>query len=339
MAFIGFEGELIVLSAPITGDPYYADVFDEIFDFQISFAETIAENGDAFIILTEEESYSKYYDALSETAHEAGYILVSPVSDIWARDFSLSNVNSPVMFRYTSAGQGGERGGGQSDSDAVQGEFRELLENSGVNFYESELLNDGGNFVDDYNGRAVLSRKFLRDNDMTEDEARRALQDEVGIEHVSFIESDEQGGLEHSDGVVSFVEPNVLIMNIYPEDLEYENNLKADLEAGIPDVEIHSIITAYDGSNVYDERFGSAFGLYTNALVTPSRIYFPQFGIPEDETALEQVSEVTSKTIIPVLSSGVSHLGGGVRCMSFQTRGCNADALLEYAEAQNRVTV
>ena len=93
---------------------------------------------------------------------------------------------------------------------------------------------------------------------------------------------------------------------------------------------IHEVVTPYDGSEVYDERFGSACGLYTNALVTPERIYFPQFGVAEDAIALEQVRAATSREVIPVMSARVCQMGGGVRCMSWQLRGENARALKAF---------
>jgi agmatine deiminase len=108
--------------------------------------------------------------------------------------------------------------------------------------------------------------------------------------------------------------------------------LKADLRAGLPDVTIHEIVTPYDDSAVYDERFGSACGLYTNALVTPDRIYLPQFGIPEDEIAINQVRAATAREVVPVPSHQVCAMGGGIRCMSWQLRGENAKLLLEYFE-------
>ncbi len=72
---------------------------------------------------------------------------------------------------------------------------------------------------------------------------------------------------------------NTLVINSYPEDPDYAKQLKADLKRGIPNVKIREIITPYDGSEIYDEKFGSACGLYTNMLVTPERIYFPQLGL------------------------------------------------------------
>ena len=316
------KAELIVLAAPGSEDPYYAKVRDSIVDFQISFAKRIAKR-DEVLVLTDNKLYPVYMKALGPEK-----VAIAPMADIWIRDFGIANPERPVMFRYTAAGQGGRKKG-QADADAVQETFAEVLERAGLTFAESGILNDGGNFVDDYAGNAVLSRKFLYDNRLSKEEARDKLRKLTGAKNIAFIEADEQGGLEHADGVVSFVDTNTLIINSYPEDLEYSKQLKEDLKRGLPKVKIHEIITPYDGSDIYDERFGSACGLYTNALVTPERIYFPQFGIPQDKIALEQIKEATSREVVPVASHQVCAMGGGVRCMSWQLRGKNATALLK----------
>lgn len=324
---IPVRAELIVLAAPITGDAYYADVADAIFDFHVAYANSISQH-DQVLVLTDAGAYTRYAEALG-----ADKVLITPMADIWARDFGSANPEQPTFFRYTAAGQGGGRAG-QEDADAVQDTLAELATDAGLIIQETDLLNDGGNFVDDYAGNAVVSRKFLQDNGLSEDEGRTVLQHTTGITNVAFITADEQGGLEHADGVVSFVDTNTLIINSYPEDPAYVRRLRHDLESGLPGVVIHEIVTPYDGSEIYDARFGSACGLYTNALVTPERIYFPQFGIPEDAVALSQVRAATSREVIPVQSSQVCHMGGGVRCMSWQLRGANAQALLAHAETQ-----
>ena len=254
--------ELIVLAAPASDDPYYAGVADAIFDFHVAFAQQI-EGRDDLIVLTDRKSSARYVAALGKSR-----VRVLPMADIWMRDFTLSNASEPVMFRYTAAGQGaGKRG--QHEADAVQDQFAALAESAGLSFGETNLFNDGGNFVDDYAGSIVVSRKFLRDNKLGEDAARAALKRFAGVSHVAFIDSDEQGGLEHADGVVAFVDVNTLVINTYAEDPAYAEKLRADLEAGLPGVVIHEIVTPYDGTRIYDKRFGSACGLYTNALVTP----------------------------------------------------------------------
>lgn len=320
--------ELIVLAAPVTGDPYYAAVADDIFAFHVGFAQAIRAAGDEVLILADEGAAHRYAEALGAEA-----VLEAPVADIWARDFGLATATAPVMFRYTAAGQGGGAKG-QADADAVQDDLALLAEAAGLVFAESDLLNDGGNFVDDDAGNVVLSTKFLRDNQLDEAASREVLQAMDGITHVAFVEADEQGGLEHADGVVAFVDTNTLIVNSYPEDPSYARALHDDLQRGLPGVTIHEITTPYDGSEIYDERFGSACGLYTNALVTPERVYLPQFGIPEDEVALAQVRAATDRAVVPIPSSGVCAMGGGVRCLSWQLRGANAAALLHYARSR-----
>lgn len=318
-----FSGELIVLVAPATGDPYYADVADEIFAFHVAYASRI-DGHDRVLVLTDELAYDRYSEVLGEDL-----IAISSMGDIWVRDFALSNAHQPVMFRYTAAGQGGGARG-QKDADAVQYDLAALIEAAHLRFTRSDLLNDGGNFVDDYAGNAVVSRKFLRDNGLTEKTARNQLKKLTGVENIAFIDSDEQGGLEHADGVVAFVDTNVLIMNTYEGDPDYAQKLRDDLTRGLPDVIIHEIVTPYNDKRIYDERFGSACGLYTNALVTPNHVYLPQFGIPQDKIALQQVGLATTRKVIPVPSDQVCFMGGGVRCMSWQLRDKNARALLKF---------
>ena len=206
--------ELIVLTAPKSGDKYYKAVASDIFDFHIAYAKQVMVKDDV-LILTDASSYSAYASALGKE-----HVVKAPQDDIWARDFSLSNAAVPIMFRYTAAGQEGE-GRGQDDADFVQDRLAKLMEKAKLSFGESDLLNDGGNFVDDYHGRAVISRKFLIDNELTEDQARAAIMRETDIQHIAFIDADEQGGLEHADGVVAFIKPNVLVINSYEEDPEY----------------------------------------------------------------------------------------------------------------------
>ena len=319
------QQELIVLAAPITGDPYYADVADSIFEFHVQYARQI-EGRDQVLILVDEGAYDRYSQALGE-----GRIVIAPMLDIWTREFGLSNTDNPIMFRYTPEGQGqGKKG--QVDADAVQERLATIADEAKLGFQETDLLNDGGNFVDDYAGNVVVSRKFLRDNKLTEKQARKKIRTLTDAKNIAFIDSDEQGGLEHADGVVAFVDTNTLVINSYDEDPDYASELRADLVSGLPGVIIHEIVTPYDDSKIHDERFGSACGLYTNALVTPDRIYLPQFGIPEDKIALEQVRAATTREVVPVASHQVCSMGGGVRCMSWQLRDENAKALLGYFE-------
>ena len=318
------KAELIVLASPQSEDTYYAKMVDDIFDFHINYAKQIIKNGDKVLILTDKYLYPDYVKAIGQN-----HVVIAPMQDIWMRDFSSANPDQPTLFRYTAAGQGGTKKA-QAISDDVQSDFKLYSQKAGLKFIQTQLLNDGGNWVEDGFGNVVISTKFLSDNRLSEKVAREKLIALTNAKHIAFIDADEQGGLEHADGVVSFVDQNTLVMNTYPEDPDYTKKLKADLIRGIPNIKIHEIITPYDGSQIYDKKFGSACGLYTNILVTPEHIYFPQFGIKEDSVALQQIRVITKRKVIPVQSNHVCHMGGGVRCMSWQLRGENAELLLNY---------
>ena len=323
------KAELIVLASPQSEDTYYAKMVDDIFDFHINYAKQIIKNGDKVLILTDKYLYSNYVKAIGQN-----HVVIAPMQDIWMRDFSSVDPDQPTLFRYTAAGQGGTKKA-QAISDDVQSDFKLYSQKAGLKFIQTQLLNDGGNWVEDGFGNVVISTKFLSDNRLSEKVAREKLIALTNAKHIAFIEADEQGGLEHADGVVSFVDQNTLVMNSYPEDPDYTKKLKADLIRGIPNIKIHEIITPYDGSQIYDKKFGSACGLYTNMLVTPEHIYFPQFGIKEDSVALQQIRAITKRKVIPVQSNHVCHMGGGVRCMSWQLRGENAELLLNYVNKKH----
>lgn len=318
------DRDLIVLAAPRADDPYYADHREAIVDFQIAFARAAAPYDDA-LVLADAALAPRYADALGPRA-----ALVAPQDDIWVRDYAPAIPGAPTLFRYTAAGQGGGARG-QRDADAVQARFRRLLDRAAVAPRRADLLNDGGNLVEDGEGRAVVSRKFLRDNGLSEAAARRAFRALAGLSAVAFIEADEQGGLEHADGVAAFVAPGVLVANAYPDDPVYEAQLLAALRDGLPGVAVHTIPAPYDGSAIVDPRFGSACWLYANLLTTRSALYLPAFGLAEDAAVARQIAALTPRAVVAVRSETVFAMGGGVRCLSWRVTGAAADRLRRLA--------
>ena len=83
------------------------------------------------------------------------------------------------MFRYSEVRQGGTKQG-QHDADAVQQRLVTLAEHANVQFYKTDLITDGGNYVDDFAGNVVINRKFLRDNKLSEQQARKIIRELSG---------------------------------------------------------------------------------------------------------------------------------------------------------------
>ncbi|MEM8785084.1 MAG: agmatine deiminase family protein [Pseudomonadota bacterium] len=317
------KGEVILMAAPRLDDPYYAEWSEAIIAFQIGLAKALI-GSDRAMIFAGEDTAPRYRDALGE-----GAVVTAPLEDIWIRDYGPVDPGAGTLTRYTAAGQGGGRVG-QHEADHVQSRLLAHFSSKGIALPYRELLNDGGNFVGDGAGSAVISRKALRDNRMDETRARQAFKTALGLQRVAFIEADEQGGLEHADGVVAFAGTDTLLVNAYPGDPDYAADLHADLARSLPGVAIHEVVTAYRPTSFFDDRFGSACGIYTNALVTAAAVYLPQFGVAEDAVALEQVRAALNRPdapgapavpVVPIPSAGVCGLGGGVRCLTSQLTG------------------
>ena len=173
----------------------------------------IIKNGDNVVVLTDKGLYPDYVKALGKK-----HVAIAPMHDIWMRDSAaLIQLNPSCSATLPQDKVGAKKG--QTISDEVQDEFKYYSQKAGLQFTQSKLLNDGGNWVENGYGNLVLSTKFLADNKLTESEARKKLMALIGAKQIAFIEADEQGGLEHADGVVSFVEQNTLVINAYPSRL------------------------------------------------------------------------------------------------------------------------
>ncbi|WP_150463585.1 agmatine deiminase family protein [Francisella sp. XLW-1] len=316
------SNELIVLAAPISN--YYKKFKKQIISFQIEYAKKILASKDDVIILTNKSNMSTYSESLGKNR-----VLDFPMHDIWMRDFTITNPHKPIMFRYTAAGQGVSKNA-QKLADNTQYQFLKLANKSKLSFIKTDLLNDGGNLVDNYYGDAILSKKFLVDNKLNISQATKKLL-ALGFDRVAFIEPDEPYGLQHSDGIVSFINKDNVIINTY-QDRRYTTKLKYDISNALPNVNISEIVTSHCESTTYDKNFGSAFGLYVNMLVTNNNIYLPQYGIDTDMVAISQMEKITTKNIIPINCAEISKLGGSVRCMSLQLKGENRDKLMRLAE-------
>ena len=69
--------ELIILATPPSGDEYYMDVMEGIFDFHIRYAKTILEQDDVIILASPD-----YYDDYVNLKDESSEIKYQQVTDL-----------------------------------------------------------------------------------------------------------------------------------------------------------------------------------------------------------------------------------------------------------------
>ena len=311
----------LVLAAPQADDDYYAPVYDGILDFQLDYARAIAAHDDA-VILVDDAAYDFFARHLPDEM-----LLPWPMADIWARDYSPVFATAPLAFRYAAAAQGGS----QATADRVQRGFTDMANELGLSFARAPEILDGGNFVSDGQDKAIVTDRFLEDNDLSKAEGVRALKRHLGLGQVAIIPNDDPEGLAHADGMVMFTDPDTLFVTAYDE--PFRSAVLGELEAAFPEVTIVQLPAAPD-DEVWDERFSSACGIYVNSVVTRRAVYVPQFGSPHDREALDLIRDHTRKAVVPIPAEKVCFMGGSARCLVWELAGSDASRLLQAAREE-----
>lgn len=312
--------QTLVLAAPRANDAYYAPHYDAILDFQAGYAAAIIEAGlDDIVVLVDDDAFDALADDLP-----AGVLIRGALDDIWARDLSPVLPARPYQFRYAAAAQDGD----QRAADAAQQTFNAVLARLGISLAGSDLVLDGGNFVDDGKGRAVVTDRFLEDNDLTEAEAIEILKEMVGLDQVTIVPADDPDGLAHADGMVMFSGDGALFVNRY--DGAFRDAVLHPLRRAFPDLDIVEVPTGAAGAD-FDDNYASSCGIYVNGTVTDRAIYLPVFGDRLDSEVLALIEANTEKAVIPIRSDGVCFMGGSARCTVWQTTGEIAATLRQAA--------
>ena len=313
------ERMLLVLSAPSVHDTYYKKAFQQIIDFQISYAKSIIDNDNIVFIL--DKDTKKYVEGkLPEDI-----LLVENVHDIWMRDFTTVNPEQPIQFLYTSASMK------ESESAEVQNSLKKFEDRYDIKRATTNLLLDGGNIVDNYKGRVITTTRFMEDNHLSYAEAKQALKELLNAKEVAILEPDEPV-LAHSDGMVSWVDDDVLLVNKYSDQPGFRKKTLDELQLSFPGITIIEILVAYKTNPPGQwDGFESACGVHLNATVTYKNIYVPTFNMEHDNEAIATIKKYSSKKIIPINAENVCAMGGSVRCLTWQLTGENAQKLIEAA--------
>jgi agmatine/peptidylarginine deiminase len=311
------DRHLIVMSAPSVNNSYYKNFFQQLIEFDIAMANAIAGN-DQIIILVDKETKKVFKGKVSEEI-----LLDSGVADIWVRDIGTVFPENPIKFVYHPDYLE------KAVSNEIDTSFNQFANQAGCKFRQSEIVLDGGNFVDNGLNRAVLTERIFSDNPtFKKEELIQAVKREIGLNEIAVVPEEKGDTTGHSDGMVMWVSESKLLVNQYDE--PFRSKVLSTLKRSLPGVEIIEI-PCYPSSVIYD-GFPSAAGIYVNSIVTDKYIYMPAFGKPEDAQMLKLIQSHTNKKVIPVYAEKVADLGGSVRCLSFQLKGELAEKLITLAK-------
>ncbi|MGD1834775.1 MAG: agmatine deiminase family protein [Nitrososphaeraceae archaeon] len=307
----------LILAAPSIHDKYYKNYFNEIVNFQVEYAKKIIQhNTDNIRILVDSDTKNYYEERLpSET------LITEEMYDIWIRDFATINPENPVQFIYTNASMS------KIDSIKTQEKFLNFAKKYSIKIEKISYIIDGGNIVDNYDGKIITTTRFLEDNSLQYNEGKKILKELLKANEVAIIEPDDDI-LAHADGMVAWIDKNVLAVNDYSKlDSEFHSIVINELQNSFPNTKIVTVPVSFDKKDEIDQTkgIGSACGINLNLVSTYTTLYVPVFGNDYENQALEIIKNNTSKEIIKIDAKNICIFGGSVRCTTWQITEINAE--------------
>jgi len=322
--------QVIVVSLPGESDTQYLNHLQRIADFVVEMDAKTKGRDHLFIIHDKSgRAYLNHHNFVN-----AHLIEVDQSLDLWMRDFPPCMPKQQIKFRYRPQYILGE----QAIWD--ESNFNNFACAVGLpNLDHSDLVLEGGNIVENGVDVAITTERTYSDNpDYTKKELVKALEDTINRKVV--VIEDPQDTTGHADGIVSFVEEDVLLISLFddPDGPGYYESMKNAVLNAFPNINVVPL-PCYIKKSV-SHGFGTAEGSYANSLVTNNAVYLPFFA---NQTANQRAFDVfqrnTNKDVVPVHNAGrVPGLGGSLRCMTWQIDQDHpvANALFAYVYSKRK---
>lgn len=312
------QEEVIVLSAPSVNDNYYAPVFDDIIDYNVLFVNTARQHTN--VILLADAQTMPYLEGRVPDAN----LLQANINDIWIRDFAFVFPPNAAKFRYRPDYLN------PGVASWIENSFYDFIDDAGIVFENySNVKLDGGNFVHNGVDSAIITTRIFSDNpNWTQSQLEQEITYLTGITNIAFIPEEPIDTTGHSDGMVMWIEEDVLVVNQMDE--PFRTQVLTPINNAFPNITIVEIPLDYE----YDvwNGFVSACGLHINSLVTDTHIFMPTYDQTNDAVVQSMLESYTDKTIVPIDANNVCYMGGAVRCLTWLVQGQDAVTLLQLAD-------
>jgi len=276
---------------------------------------------------------------LLNTQTKIRYFETNLVQDIWARDFCPIYISNGTVCKalYNPSYFNKNQIIKFADSDNQTGIDLAVFLNLEINYFlqpgKNNLILDGGNFIHNGQGTAIMTNRVIADNEtLSIDEIRKIFQKKLGISNLIFLPVEIGDETGHIDGMVRFINENTLIVaelppvyindpeNIseieYKIDKQFLDNIADSLSKVFSVIRIENTIPRNEGK----EGLASAFGNYINFLRIGNTIFLPNYGTTQDNKATETLKKHFPKlTVVPIKTdiNKLSKFGGVLNCISW----------------------
>ena len=233
--------------------------------------------------------------------------LLTNTKDIWCRDYMPIQTGEKrfVYYKY--------------NPDYLQTKYyqRTITDVKGIGSIDSlclgdavdlDLVVDGGNVVRCGNKIVMTEKVFFENKDKPRKEVQRMLE-EAFLCDVVFLPWDRNEFMGHSDGIIHYLGDNRVMMTNYADfDIAMARKFTRLLEKHFEVVPL-----SYNTKRKHKHSWA-----YINFLQVGRMVFVPQLGIPEDEQALQQISEAMPNCKVhgvPALEA--VRRGGALNCISW----------------------
>jgi len=323
---IDSEKQVIVVSLPGESDFQYLEYLQDIADFVIELDGKTEGRDHLFII--HDKSGRAYLD--HHTFTNAHLIEVDQFLDLWMRDYPPCMPNQQIKFKYRPQYLS------KAQAKFDEGNFKRFASMVGLpELQQSRLVLEGGNIVENGVDAAITTERAHEDNKhLSKQDFVEEL--ESAINRKVAVLPDPQDTTGHADGIVSFVEKDVLLISLF-DDADgpgFYDEMKAAVLQVFPNLTVVPLPCYIKKSESHG--FATAEGSYANSLVTNNAVYLPFFANQtSNQRAFDVFQRSTKKDVVPVYNAGkVPVLGGSLRCMTWQINQDHpvAQALFAYVD-------
>ena len=253
-------------------------------------------------------------------AHGVRYGLLDNTRDIWLRDFMpvRRKDGKYVCFRYEPSYLKGYPNLRTDFKRDIRDQFWIFDPSFGKVIY-SRINLDGGNVVfSPSREKVIISDRVFAENPKWErDELIRKLKLllKAQVVIIPSLASDLTG---HADGMVRFVDEDMVIGNVTPYKKGLEQRIMIRIDWRRRSCQNAGLYMSIRGFPYYTSSGISAAGCYINFLDTEQALFLPVFGADTDQEAVRMAEGVFDKTVVPVDIREIAADGGCLNCISWE---------------------
>jgi len=250
--------------------------------------------------------------------------------DIWCRDYMPVHVKDNIFVQFVYDPDYLKMGWEHTKTDPWK-----VTMNLPIELRRSNLVIDGGNII--RRGKTVIMTDKIYSENPSYKANKPLLLQEIAealeIDKVIIIPKEPGDIYGHTDGMVRFISDTEVIINDYLESDGYTktfiNKLKKALQSRGLTIAGTIPYRAFPRTKTTKKTNPSspmsdtdpATGCYINYLELDNLIIFPQFGITEDQPALDAIHRYfPNKKILPLICTVIAQEGGVLNCISWECK-------------------